>query len=380
MFPYILLVIIFCIFSSCRNSGPKEESETIDQGRLYTLNHGEFSTYIASDDWVTMNYGFDAIADQSNAYLSIESNSKSNTFLLLATVNHIDKYSVKSDNNAISLSRSSAFRIPNPVPGRGDLRAVRYTATSGANVGAEKLTVYRKMEIKSDQEVPLETLVGEDRDFWGIGWDFDDPFKNPITLDVKIYNQTVLPTAYVYKLYGTTADITDVEDDVNKILAQAASKIQAVSTETWPYADKGWDLNGNGKLDIYCQAGDGVGEEFQAIKVWAKDLKLIWNDDKIGVAILEQDFEIHDNGGVPINGISDENFVVLPGNVNNRNFCHEYLHCDLARDMKDIDDEFNVMHYADDFGQKRLRYRPVTVVTGTGGSEIQWNKLTGVSY
>lgn len=380
MFPYIVLIVTFCIFSSCRDSGSKEESETIGQGRLYSLNHGTFRTCLASDNWETMQYGFDAIADQSDAYLSVENNNKCNSFLLLGAPNSISRYSVQSDNNAIGLNRSGVFTIPDPKNPLNDISAVRYTATSGSSVGSEKLTIYRKMEIKNDEEVSLETLIGADRDFWEEGWS-DDPFKNPITLNVKIYNRTTLPTAYVYKLYGTTADVSGVEADVNKILAQAVCKIQAVTlAETWPYADKDWDLNGNGKLDIYCQAEDKVGEEFWAIKAWAKDLKSIWNEEKIGVAILEQAFEIHDNGGVPINGISHENFVVLPENVNNRNFCHEYLHCDLASDLKDINDEFNVMHETDFFEQNRLRYRSVSIVTGAGGSEKQWDKLSSVSY
>ena len=94
--------------------------------------------------------------------------------------------------------------------------------------------------------------------------------------------------------------------------------------------------------------------------------RTIWSATQIGAVVLDQEFDVHDNSGVLVHGMASETFIVLPNEIVNRTFCHEYLHCNSINSDKGglngIVDEFNLMNHTNDFGLEWLRYRPVTKV------------------
>lgn len=372
-FFYILTLLALLIFSCYETS---EESETIENGRLYTLNHGIFRTRVASDDWDKMNYGFDAISNNSKSYISVEELQKNNTFLLLAAPNSKDLYQIESVGYLVDVTRGRSFDIPDPSKPGVNITAIRHTVESVSGKGSEKITISRMVQSMLDGSyhlIDLETLEFKDDEFW----DRPGVFRNPITLEAKVYPKKKFPTLYVYKLYGTNVDIDDSKEHFNKILSQAVCNIDdLVIAEEWPHIDKNWDKNGNGKLDIWTDEQNSA-DEFNEIKEWAK-IKDIWSNERIGAVILEQEFEVHNSSGVLVHGMAHENFIVLSSSMNNRVFCHEYLHTSLGGDLRDVTDEFNVMYYTDDFNQERLRYRAVTMCDG--GNEEQWKKLSGENF
>lgn len=376
MHNYIGIILFSCILFilSCE-SDDKDEAE-VEGGRLYTLNHGIFHTRVASDEFGATNYGFDAMATASDAFISIE-NDKSNAFLLLAARNSIEKYRVRS-NGDITLERGSVFDIPNPGNPGHRICAVRYTVTSGGTVGSQDLLIERRIQSMQDGSFTwfeLRALAAEDAG--NFGWD-DGTFDKPITLEAKVYIKTILPSVDMYKLYGSTAEFTEIETFFNGVLSQAVCQVENINVEeNNEITNKPWDLNGNGKLDIYPDDPENTGDETYEIAEWAY-YESIWSESEIGGVVLEQDFEIHNAGGIPIYGISMDNFIVLPPNYEQRVFCHEYLHCPLAADLNDNTDEYNLMCYSNDFGYNWLRYRNVTLVSG--GTERQWEKLSKQNY
>jgi hypothetical protein len=379
MLSYIALFLCIFFLTSCKDA--TDQTEVAD-GRLFTLNHGDYRTRIASDDWNTMNYGFDAVALSCDAYLSLEGNKKSNSFLLLGApagpnAPGITGYKVEAiTNSALSLTRSSEFVIPDPSNPSGNINAVRYTVTSGTGYGSEKLLLYRRVQnmlLGTWHWIDLVTLASYDAIAWGGGT--PDSYKKPLTMDAKIYTKTTLPTVYVRRLYGNTTDFSGSKVFLNKILSQAVCDLVGVTIDTdWPTADKSWDLDKDGKLDVWPDDPGNAGNEFPGLKDWAL-MNNLWSATKIGAVVLEQEFEVHGTG-VLAGGMALENFIVLPKSTVNRTFCHEYLHCSAVNNgLEDLsDDEYNVMYYLYDFGYKWLRYRPFTKVLG--GKEKQWDLLS----
>ena len=382
MFYYIVLTVCLLLLSSCKEEEDKVE---IEESQLFTLNHGGYRTRLASDDWSGMNYGFDAVSDAGDAYVSVENNIKSNTFLLLAAENSIDRYRIVPGAST-ALSRSSMFEIPDPSNPNLYIWAVRYTLTSGSITGSEELVLERKLQSMQDGTwhwIDLMTLKDEDAVLWG----YNTPgiFDNPITLFAKIYPPRDLPPIKIQRLYGSTEDLAGLEDYTAKIVSQAVCYVPEFAIQNdWTPPDKPWDLNGNGKLDVWPNDKTNPGNEFPGFKQWAKD-NGIWSDIEIGAAVLEQEFEVHDNGGVPVFGMAEENCIALPKHPDDidikRSFSHECLHCALINPkgdgiigLHDVTDEFNLMYYTSDLNQKWLRYRPVTLEEG--GTEKQWDILS----
>lgn len=369
-----LMFIFLLLFISCKDNSTQEEA--VGLGRLFTINHGTYRTRLASDDWNTMNYGFDAVPDLIDAYASLETGNKNNTFLLIGAPNLIDIYSVKADDNYVTLIRSGNFTIPDPTNPPNNISAVRYTVNSNTFIGSEKLKVYKYIGLPdgTSKDVDLEELVKVDEAYWKKTTPSEDA-KNPITLELKVYTKTTLPVAYVYKLYGTTGDISNSKEYFNKILSQAACDIQDINlVDEWPNADRSWDKNGNGQLDISSDA-TYPNEELAALKVWAGSAN-IWNENRIGVVILEKDFLSHNTDGTTIKGVKSGKFIVLPATINNRTFCHEYLHICGVTDI--IDDEYNIEYMTDDYEGLRLRYREFTQLMG--GKISQWKQLSKQNF
>lgn len=378
------LTIVMFLFISCRDNSPEEA--TVGNGRLYTINHGIFRTRVAMDDWNTMKYGFDAVSDNGNAYISIEAGNHTNTFLLLAAPNSIGLYSVQTDNSNVSLTRSASFVMPDPSNPAVDISAVRYTVTSSTNVGSVKLKICRSMCDPNCRLLDLETLEKEDVIYWGYS-SYPDAFKNPLTLDAKVYNNTTLPDVYVYKLYGTTVDVTDFKTYLNRISAQAVASVVNAPVATSTITAKTWDLNGNGKLDIWpdlLKSGTpNANDEFIAIIPWAgPNGQNFWNDSKNGIIILDQEF-INRETSETIVGITTDNgkFTVIAGGSSKKTAAHEYFH--MLRTTKHlydiIDDEYNLMYYLGDWtSYEILRYREFT--KEGGGKQNQWASLSGVTF